>query len=355
LQRRGRNAASFRFGAPARIAAQSHGYRRMYQDKPAWVAHQRAHWLRPDAHLFVRPDACRFMPPGAPRLIGKDAVRYFWPDAPSNRREPALDHEHDPHLAAARASLLALKRQVAALAFKLKFRRLLREKAYNPDQPRVPAGNPDGGQWTSEGSGSADRSDPRVISDATPDNEAIPRARYAQGRRRGAISVRIGNRVVEVEGGQAARLVEAEARARDATDRVRELDPSWRPTPSVYESVEGLIRTYEAQAREAQARASELASIGIGAGPFARESIPARGASRDLRTEERSRLNEIGYEWGCHTCGTLNPGTSSGNFVGDHQPPSALNLSGRSQRLFPQCADCSAVQGGWVRSLFRRR
>jgi hypothetical protein len=24
---------------------------------------------------------------------------------------------------------------------------------FNPDQPRVPAGNPDGGQWTSEGGG----------------------------------------------------------------------------------------------------------------------------------------------------------------------------------------------------------
>lgn len=26
-------------------------------------------------------------------------------------------------------------------------------RAYNPDQPRVPAGNPDGGQWTSGGAG----------------------------------------------------------------------------------------------------------------------------------------------------------------------------------------------------------
>jgi hypothetical protein len=59
--------------------------------------------------------------------------------------------KYDANLTAARASLLALKRQVAALAFELKFKRLLREKAYNPNQPRVPAGNPDGGQWTSEG------------------------------------------------------------------------------------------------------------------------------------------------------------------------------------------------------------
>ena len=56
---------------------------------------------------------------------------------------------------------------------------------FNPDQPRVPAGNPDGGQWTS-GSGAAGSdtgggiNDPRVLSDAAPDNIWIPGARYAQ-------------------------------------------------------------------------------------------------------------------------------------------------------------------------------
>jgi hypothetical protein len=152
-QRRGRNAASFRFGA-LRGRTLSSDTADMFQGHLAWVAHQRARWLRPDAHLFVRPDAHRFMPPGAPWLNGKDAVRYFWPDASGDRPEPALDHKHDAHLAVARASLLELRRQVAALAFRLKFRRLLREKAYNPNQPRLPAGNPDGGQWTSGEGGS---------------------------------------------------------------------------------------------------------------------------------------------------------------------------------------------------------
>ncbi len=127
------------------------------------------------------------MPPGAPRLTGKDAVHYFWPNSASERRAPAPDHKFDAHLAAARASLLALKRQIAALAFELKFRRLLREKAYNPNQPRVPAGNPDGGQWTS-GSGTArvvGRTDRRVISDASPEGEWKPGAQYAANRPRG--------------------------------------------------------------------------------------------------------------------------------------------------------------------------
>jgi hypothetical protein len=33
---------------------------------------------------------------------------------------------------------------------------------YNPNQPRVPAGHHDGGQWTSAGGGAV-RNDPRVI------------------------------------------------------------------------------------------------------------------------------------------------------------------------------------------------
>lgn len=52
---------------------------------------------------------------------------------------------------------------------------------FNPDQPRVPAGNPDAGQWTSEG-GTFGGNDTQVISDAMPDNEAISGAQYAARR-----------------------------------------------------------------------------------------------------------------------------------------------------------------------------
>jgi hypothetical protein len=51
---------------------------------------------------------------------------------------------------------------------------------YSPDQPRVPAGNPGGGQWTSESEGGAEpANDSRVISDAAPDNTWKPGAQYA--------------------------------------------------------------------------------------------------------------------------------------------------------------------------------
>ena len=43
---------------------------------------------------------------------------------------------------------------IAALSFEWKLLKRVRAlKAYNPDQPRVPAGNPDGGQWTGDGGG----------------------------------------------------------------------------------------------------------------------------------------------------------------------------------------------------------
>ena len=46
-----------------------------------------------------------------------------------------------------------------------------REEKYRSDQPRVPAGNSDGGQWTDEGGrGGSGLSDGRVLSDATPEN-----------------------------------------------------------------------------------------------------------------------------------------------------------------------------------------
>jgi hypothetical protein len=123
------------------------------------------------------------MSPGAPRLLGKDAVRYFWPENANDRRAQAPDPKHDAHLVATRVSLLELKRQVAALAFGLKFWRLLREKAYNPDQPRVPAGNPDGGQWT-DGGGLSDSPSEPVLAGLAP---KIPGRKPPAAKERNAV------------------------------------------------------------------------------------------------------------------------------------------------------------------------
>jgi RHS repeat-associated protein len=90
---------------------------------------------------------------------------------------------------------------------------------------------------------------------------------------------------------------------------------------------------------------------GVGPGPFAAESIPI-GAGRPTAMQ-RTEINRIGQTTGCHTCGTKNPGTPSGNFVVDHQPPSALNPIGNPQRGYPHCVDCSWRQGGNARKSSR--
>jgi hypothetical protein len=62
----------------------------------AYARHQQARWMKPDAHRWIRPDATRFLKPGS---APEDVFPGF-------------------------------------------------ERKYSPNQPRVPAGNPDGGQWT---------------------------------------------------------------------------------------------------------------------------------------------------------------------------------------------------------------
>jgi hypothetical protein len=178
-----------------------------------------------------------------------------------------------------------------------------------------------------------------------------PGAQYAQEEERdGAGTVMINGEAVEATPAQAARLAVVEAQAQDAISRVQALDPSWKPTPSLYSTVEGYIAANQADVQQASNRLTQLSSVGIGPGPFAGDSIPAGDS---VTAADRRALNQIGSESGCNTCGTLNPGTTSGNFVADHQPPTALNYSGAAQRLYPQCVLCSARQGGWVKQLKR--
>jgi hypothetical protein len=236
------------------------------------------------------------------------------------------------------------------------------ERKYRPDQPRVPAGVPEGGQWTVDGAGSVQRTsvreesrrsgenDARVLSDVTPDDDAKPGAQHAQNRRPGSQfrQLYINGRVVEPTPGQAARLAVVEAQARDAIRRVNELDPTWKPAPSQYETVEGYISAYEADVEQARGRLSELTQNGIDLGPFAVEGIPARGPERDFTAAERKAINELGTKFGCHTCGTKEPGTRSGNYILDHRPSTGWNPLNRKQYLYPHCMACSNRQGFWI-------
>ncbi len=182
-----------------------------------WAEQQFRRWMQPNAHMYLRPDAYRYMAPGAPRLLGKDVVGYFRLQAKSERPElektNAINTDRD--------ELLRMRSELAAIKAELKFQNFRRalKANFNPNQPRD-----DHGKWTDAGNDTAsvltDGSDPRILSDAEPEG-VRPGSQYAQGRGRGPISVRIGNQVFQVEGGQAARLIEAQARAESSTARAR--------------------------------------------------------------------------------------------------------------------------------------
>jgi HK97 family phage portal protein len=127
---------------------------------------------------------------------------------------------------------------------------------YSPDQPRVPAGNSDGGQWTSGGGGGG-----------------------------GLASEASRRRTVDfISPAQQARRDIATARSRGSVRRLRELDPEWREPTSAWETVEGEIAHHEAVAEAAEARLGEILKDAIPG------SNPSWGVNR-LRKE----LGDRGY------------------------------------------------------------
>jgi hypothetical protein len=88
----------------------------------------------------------------------------------------------------------------------------------------------------------------------------------------------------------------------------------------------------------------------IGLGSFAARAIKAH-RGRPTSTEQE-QINELGDEYGCHTCGATEPGTKYGDWVGDHQPPQALD---EPKVFVPQCLECARRQGGQVLQEKRRR
>jgi len=138
---------------------------------------------------------------------------------------------------------------------------------------------------------------------------------------------------------------------------IRELEPNnrelayiaprgWVPSARDVARVQGELSRVRARA------AGETSAVPIG--PYARESTPARSAERNFTAEERREVDRIGNQYGCHTCGTIVPGSKLGHWVPDHQIPSRLNRSGEPQHLYPQCLSCSARQGGQITQQQRR-
>jgi hypothetical protein len=106
--------------------------------------HQRARWLRHDAHLWIRNDAARWLKPGTDPADVYPTLK--------RQREAAEDAAFAAKIAASRRLLAALRAEVDELKGALA-RRRLEESKYSPTQPRVPAGNPRGGQWTDRSGG----------------------------------------------------------------------------------------------------------------------------------------------------------------------------------------------------------
>src|SRR5437764_417242 len=107
----------------------------MFQDNPEWTEYQRRRWTRSNARLYLRPDPKLYLQP--------NQKLYF-------KRQPYERKDH-PDPSAQIDELLRLKSELESLNAELKFRRLLHARRYSPDQPRVPAGSREGGQWTSGG------------------------------------------------------------------------------------------------------------------------------------------------------------------------------------------------------------
>ncbi|BDA86422.1 hypothetical protein Sa4125_39640 [Aureimonas sp. SA4125] len=229
-------------------------------------------------------------------------------------------------------SLVALHERVASLRLSLVSRKLVRalKYGYNPSQLRLPKGQTGGGQWTEELV--------RIAQSGRAPSGSGP-------RRTGG-----GNRVTQPTPAEAAELAASRLMLDLALRRVRAVDPAWKPTPSLTETIRGEILSNAAQAREAEARFYDLQRNGIGPGRFAGESIPARSPSRSYTKREVEEINRIGRETGCHTCGSKDSGLASRNFFKDHQLPTRWRSPVGSQRLFPQCQNCNGRQGSAVRS-----
>lgn len=217
-----------------------------------------------------------------------------------------------------------LQHAMARLAIALK-------AGFRPDQPRVPRGNPEGGQWT-RGPG-------------------YGRVHRVSRRRAGSSVIRIGGRALPITPAQQIRLAHSQAAMQRAIRAVREKEPNWKPSPQAYETVEGLISSNRAIELQARMRIFQRLATGAETGPFARDWLAAPPTNRRLRRQEQEEIDLLGRKWGCHRCGSKDPKSPSGSFIGDHQVPKSM---GTPTRIYPHCRTCSSSQGGLIRAHKRR-
>jgi hypothetical protein len=136
----------------------------------AWIDPRAQEYLR---RRFTRADAYRFAPPGTPEAkmpgwIDPSATRVRLKEAQEEEARAcaaAEQEEFEREVAALRESHQRVRIMLADVKFELALRALGRK--YSENQPRVPADNPDGGQWTS-GAGSAKPIDGQTLEQQSP-------------------------------------------------------------------------------------------------------------------------------------------------------------------------------------------
>lgn len=106
----------------------------------AWLAQPRRRWMLPDPSRWLRPDHNKWKRPEP-----------VWRMPPQPQEHKYDDGDlHAENLARLSRSLAVLRRELASVQGEL----LRRKAGFNPSQPRAPAGNSDGGQWTDAGGAS---------------------------------------------------------------------------------------------------------------------------------------------------------------------------------------------------------
>ena len=139
---------------------------------------------------------------------------------------------------------------------------------FDPSQPRLPRGGPGGGRWTDSSllgaaAGGFGNSRPRKAPVSGP--------RYAQargGRPRGGRPIQVGGRQMEADIRQETRFEMARLWADREIARVRRIDPKWRPTEGLYDTIEGAILNQQDIPRQANAYLNRIVrGIGHNGGP----------------------------------------------------------------------------------------
>ncbi|ETR76399.1 hypothetical protein X566_15620 [Afipia sp. P52-10] len=193
----------------------------MEEREDAWLRNPQSRYLRPDFERYLRPDRDRYLEPHAQDDCLPRHVRF----APATiAREIEKVREQRAML----AEILREKQELAAIKVKLALLRgmrlLLKARSpsdfdprrshYNPNQPRVPRGNPDGGEWTAAGGGSGANREgwiqvaqvgaPPGIGHNSGDPPEIPGSRPNDSKERTSYIRSIGEWLVKYGGGLSA-------------------------------------------------------------------------------------------------------------------------------------------------------